>query len=74
MTSQTEARVRVTVQDTTKVVYHRDGMTVAEALKAAGVEGTNDLTVSVNGAPTDDLSAPVQPDDLVVATPRVSNG
>ena len=66
--------IRVATQggETTQVDYV-DGMTLKDVYKAADIKPTKKATVTVNG---DEVApdAPVNDEDVVVLTPKVSNG
>lgn len=57
----------------TKEVPFEQGMTVGDALKAAGVEKTDKATVTVNGKDAK-LKTVLSDSDIVVITPNISNG
>tara|TARA_B100000315_G_C14453573_1_gene530302 strand:- start:653 stop:859 length:207 start_codon:yes stop_codon:yes gene_type:complete len=66
--------IRVATQggETTQVDYVK-GMTLEDVYKAAEIRPTKTATVTVNGEDADS-NTPVSDDDVVVLTPKVSNG
>lgn len=66
--------VKVTTQgEKTKEVDYKEGMSVGDALKAAGIKMSEKATISVNGKDADPETI-LKDGEHVVVTPKVSNG
>lgn len=67
--------IKVTTQgsDIKEVSFSPD-LTLGQALSAAGIAPSEKSTISVNGEDLNDLNAPINDGDIVVITPKVSNG
>ena len=57
----------------TKEVPYTEGMRVSDALQAAGIEASKKATITVGGKDAK-LKTSVKDQDLVIITPKISNG